>query len=331
MKIFIEPVFSEYYCKFPLVLADIGARGGLEPNWKPAQKYLQTIGFEPDERAFLDLEKKKDGKSRYLHVGLYKERASLKYYFTKSQGASSIFKPNREFLNKFPESERFDIVGSKNIEVDTLDEQFRIHNITGIDFIKIDTQGSELFVLEGATETIRNQVFGLEVEVEFVEIYQNQPLFSDVDGFIKKQGFQLFDIQSAYWKREIGKDYHKKRGQLIFGNALYLRELDKFNEIIDNIQDSIEKKSKVLKAISICFLYGYFDYAMEIFDMAGRLFDRTERKAVEKMIKRSIRYESKIPSFKGKRKIASIFSFLWEAIRPTHNNWATIDRGLGNV
>jgi len=330
VRVFIEPVFSEYYSKFPLVLADIGASGGLEPNWKPAQKYLQVIGFEPDRRGFIDLEKKKDSNVRYLNIGLHKERTSIKYYFTKNQQTSSIFKPNREFLNKFPESGRFDIVGSENIEVDTLDEQFRIHNITEVDFIKIDTQGSELFVLQGATEIIRNHVFGLEVEVEFAEMYQNQPLFSDVNSFIKRQGFQLFDIQSTYWKREIGKDYHKKRGQLIFGNALYFRESDKFSKIIDDIQDSAEKKSKVLKAISICFLYGYFDYAMEIFDMAGRLFDKTEHQAVEKAIKNSIRYESKIPSFKGKRKIASIFSFLWEVIRPTHNKWATIDRDLGN-
>jgi hypothetical protein len=52
MNIFIEPVFSDIYNKYPIVLIDVGASGGLERNWLPAVKYLQTIGFEPDERAY---------------------------------------------------------------------------------------------------------------------------------------------------------------------------------------------------------------------------------------------------------------------------------------
>lgn len=335
MEIFIEPTFSEYYRKYPLVLVDVGASGGLEPNWQSAEKYLQIIGFEPDEREFSNLEKTANNNVKYvkyLNTGLYKEKTSLDFYLTKKQQTSSIFKPNREFLDKFPEAERFDIVGSAKIETDTLDHQFKINNIEGADFIKIDTQGSELFILQGATETIRNYVFGLEVEVEFVELYQNQPLFADVDSFIRKEGFQLFDIQGGYWKRTIGKDYGKKRGQLIFGNALYLRKSEAFNEVIDKIQDNIAKKSKALKAISICVLYGYYDYALEVLDITSNLFDKTERQTVEEMIKRNVRYENKIiPNFKGKGRIANVFYFLWELLRLTHNGWATVDRKLGNL
>lgn len=331
MGIFIEPEFSEYYHKYPIILVDVGASGGLEPNWKPAEKHLQIIGFEPDKQEFFNLKKKITENARYLNTGLYKEKTLLDFYLTKKQQTSSIFKPNREFLDKFPESERFDIIESIKVETDTLDNQFKIHNITGVDFIKIDTQGSELFILEGAVETIKNYPFGLEVEVEFVEIYQNQPLFSNVDSFIRKQGFQLFDIQGVYWKRTIGKSIGKKRGQLVFGNALYLRKSENFNEVIERIQDSIAKKSKALKAISICHLYGYFDYAMEILAVTLNLFDKTERQVIEERIRHAIRQESKIPAFKGRGRIADILFFLWELSRPIYNGWATIDKKLGNL
>ena len=331
MEIYIEPTFSEYYRKYPLVLVDVGASGGLEPNWKTAKKYLNIIGFEPDKREFPKLKKIANKNITYLNTGLYKEKTSLDFYLTKKQQTSSIYKPNREFLDKFPEVERFDIVRNTKIETDTLDEQFKIHNIADADFIKIDTQGSELFILQGAEETIRNYTFGLEVEVEFVELYQDQPLFSDVDSFIRKLGFQLFDIQGGYWKRSNGKEYGKKKGQLIFGNALYLRKSEDFSEVINKIQDNIAKKSKVLKAISICFLYGYFDYAMEVIDITSNLFDKTERQIVKERIKHNIRYESKIPNFKGKGRIANMFYFLWELLRPTHNGWAVVDRKLGNL
>ncbi len=65
MGIFIEPEFTEYYRKNPIVLVDIGASGGLEPNWQLAKNYLQIIGFEPDVREFFNLEKEanREGKN----------------------------------------------------------------------------------------------------------------------------------------------------------------------------------------------------------------------------------------------------------------------------
>ena len=312
-------------------MVDVGASGGLESNWKPAEKYLQVIGFEPDEREFCNLEEKSDGKIKYLNTGLYREKTSLTFYLTQKQQTSSIFKPNRELLNRFPESQRFDIVKSAEIETDTMDNQFRINNITEADFIKIDTQGSELFILEGAAETIRKHAFGLEIEVEFIELYQDQPLFADVDSFVRRQGFQLFDIQGAYWKRTIGKDYGKKRGQLVFGNALYFKNLNDFREAVDGIGNNFARKAKVLKYISIAFLYGYYDLAMEVLDTMSYVFDINERETIHRVIKRHVRYESKIPAFRGKTRIANVFYFLWELWRPTHEKWASIDRKLGNL
>lgn len=331
MNIFIESALSKYYQKYPLVLADIGASGGLEPHWAPAKKYLQIIGFEPNEKEFSNLKKKENRNVTYLNTGLYNKNTFLDYYVTKNPQNSSVFKPNKKFLNQFSEKERFDIIKVTKIETDTLDNQFKTHNITDTDFIKIDTQGSELFILEGAAATIQNFVFGIEVEVEFVEQYRNQPLFADVDSFIRKQGFWMFDIQSCHWKRIKGKDCFKKRGQMVFGNALYLKKSENFIKMIETIQNKTEKKSKILRALSICFLYGYFDYAREIFDMTSALFNEAERRGIEKKFKHSIRWANKIPNFRGQRMLAEMVRSVWEFVRPTHDGWATIDRKLGNV
>ncbi len=334
MGIFIEPEFTEYYRKNPIVLVDIGASGGLEPNWQLAKNYLQIIGFEPDEREFSNLEKKanREGNNvKYINTGLYKNKTSIDFFLTANQQNSSMFKPNRKFIDKFSEKGRFDIIKTVKINTDSLDNQFKTHNINDADFIKIDTQGSELFILEGAEETIRNNIFGLEIEVEFVEIYKDQPLFAEIDSYVRKQGFQLFDIQGSYWKREIGKSYGRKKGQLMFGNALYFKKTEDFVNVIDGIQDKYAKKTKVLKAVSICLLYGYIDYALELFYMIHTVFDKHERQIIEKMIKRNVRYESKIPHFKGKHLIASIFNYFYEVWKPTHDRWATVDRKLGNL
>ncbi len=98
-----------------------------------------------------------------------------------------------------------------------------------------------------------------------------------------------------------------------------------------NTQDKYAKKTKVLKAVSICLLYEYIDYALELFYMIPTVFDKHERQIIEKMLKRNVRYESKIPHFKGKHLIASIFNYFYEVWKPTHDRWATVNRKLGNL
>lgn len=331
MKIFIEPTFSDLYRKYPLVLIDIGASGGIEANWYSAQKYLRVIGFEPDAREFYNLEKKVRENIEYLNTGLYKEKVTLDFYLARKQQASSIFRPNKDFNGQFPEVERFDIINTEKIKMDSLDNQFKVHSINDSDFIKLDTQGSELFVLQGATETIKEHIFGIEVEVEFSEMYKNQPLFSEVDSFIRSKGFYLFDLQGFYWKRKNGKNYGKGRGQLVSGNVLYLRNIIDFIEVVRNIENKEERKSKVLKAFSICSIYGYFDYALELLLTTKDLFSKEEYGVVYKWIKSSFRFENIIPNFKGKAKIARFFYLLFEIFRPSCNGWATVERTLGNL
>ena len=64
------------------------------------------------------------------------------------------------------------------LQTDTLSNQFKKNNITEIDFIKIDTQGYALTVLNGSINHLEKTI-GLEIEVEFIEIYQNCNIFND--------------------------------------------------------------------------------------------------------------------------------------------------------
>jgi Methyltransferase FkbM domain len=57
------------------------------------------------------------------------------------------------------------------------------NNINNVDAIKLDTQGSELDILRGATHVLPT-VSLIDIEVEFNELYDGQPLFCDVDRFL---------------------------------------------------------------------------------------------------------------------------------------------------
>jgi len=185
MNVFIEPQFTHLYKKFPLTLIDIGASGGIQTNWKPAQKYLRIIGFEPDQREFINLSKRNNDKIRYINSALYKEKTSVQLHMASKQQCSSILEPNRSFIEKFSGAERFDVVEKVTIEADTLDRQFEQNQVGDVDFLKVDAEGAELYILQGAVQTIRDKLTGLEIEVGFNELRKNQPLFSEVDSFLR--------------------------------------------------------------------------------------------------------------------------------------------------
>ena len=77
------------------------------------------------------------------------------------------------------------------MSTDTLDSQLALHAIDDIDFIKMDTQGCELPILQGSTVTLERTV-GMQIEVAFSPIYQDQPLFSDVAAHLGR-GRRAFD------------------------------------------------------------------------------------------------------------------------------------------
>jgi FkbM family methyltransferase len=71
-------------------------------------------------------------------------------------------------------------------------------------FIKIDTQGFEGFVLDGATETL-GRAIGVHVELSFIPLYDGQPLFDEIVERIRSTGFKLWGIWNGIHDPESGR------------------------------------------------------------------------------------------------------------------------------
>lgn len=244
-------------------LIDVGAMGGIESEWKRVEKHLMVLGFEPDEREYVKLSSALLAKSRYFNYALYNASEDLKLYVSQETSKTSLFKPNFDQLRNFPRSERFEVISDAVIaarKVNTLDKILSAEQYLNADFLKIDTQGSELAILQGASSILESDILGLKVEVEFLEMYSGQPLFAGVDVYLRSMGFQLMDLRRAYWKRNDYADSVGK-GQLIFGDALYFKSWDAFAKSLIG-RDRKYSETKVIKLVAMCLIYGMHDYAV---------------------------------------------------------------------
>jgi FkbM family methyltransferase len=291
----------------PLTLVDVGAMGGLEPDWAwlKDEGLLKTVGFEPDEREFAAL--RSDERTVFHPCALSSEAGrSLELHVAREPGKTSLFVPNMELVRRFPKPERFETVRSITLpaeRVKTLDEM-----VPAADFIKLDTQGSELSILRGGEKLLKG-VSGLKVEVEFLELYRGQPLFAEVDAFLRGRGFELADLRRVYWKRAEFTAFPGK-GQLVFGDALYFKSAD-----------AVMDKEKTLKFAAVCLLYGMRDLAAAVCRKAGLAdFDRD-------ILASAPLHGLRVP---GRNRLIRWMRELSRCIGRSDQGFADADAGLGN-
>lgn len=63
-----------------------------------------------------------------------------------------------------------------------------------VDFIKIDTQGSELFILEGAKNLLKTKPRFILLECSYVQYNEGAPLISDVFNYMNKINYKPVDL-----------------------------------------------------------------------------------------------------------------------------------------
>ena len=237
-----------------LTLLDIGAAGGIEPRWKKVCEYLNYIGVEPDSRSNKGLGgKDKFKNTKILNTLAWSEEMEIEFNLCKKPMVSSTYKPNRELLDQFSNADRFDVVKKEFLQAKPL---FKEKACQKIDFIKLDIQGGELNALKGLEESL-NDCLGMEIEVEFSEIYKSQPLFGDVHSFLSSKGFYFFDfINLNRWERNSYNGF----GRCIFGDGLWMKELKTFES---------KNTETYLKYAAICAIYGKTEEAIHSLQLIG--------------------------------------------------------------
>jgi FkbM family methyltransferase len=216
-------------------IVDVGAMslGDDKDPYSPLMKTVPTevIGFEPVARECERLNLRARPGCVYLPyaVGDGTEQVFHECNFPMT---SSLLEPNDDLLAMFHELRDITrVVGTRRVQTMRLDD---VPEAKGADYLKLDVQGGELMVLQGAVATLRD-VLVLHTEIEFLPMYKNQPLFSDIDAYLRCQGLVLHKISgmkgASFKLPGIDVELSGTVNQMMWGEAVYVRDFMKLGEL----------------------------------------------------------------------------------------------------
>tara|TARA_Y100000590_G_C15696343_1_gene1005263 strand:- start:448 stop:1422 length:975 start_codon:yes stop_codon:yes gene_type:complete len=169
-----------------LIALDVGAQGGFFESNIFAKKYngfFDPIVVEP-----LPSEAEKLTKNNYKVItkGLWSKNCKKKLYVLgKRLGSSSMYKPSKDNYDLYNFKKKdfslFDITNEIEVECTTINESLGKLKVNQLDFLKIDTQGSELEILKGLGDY---RPLIIKVEAQVVPMYEGVPSWSELMNYL---------------------------------------------------------------------------------------------------------------------------------------------------
>lgn len=256
----------------PLRLADVGARFGPAERWRRLAPPVEVVGFEADEDECRRLAAAEASPAiRYEARALGARTGSATLYLTRDPACASLYPPEPAAIAAHAELEVAAPAGERRIELETLANWCARSGLV-FDALKLDVQGAELDVLVGAGEQLRH-VVALEAEVELNSIYAGQPLFAELDRYLRARGFVLWRLVHLvhYGRRELDSTLAvtdeqafdsrpvplaAQGGQVFWGRAHYLAA-----DVLERASDDRRRRAAVA-----AFAFGFPDLAQLLLD-----------------------------------------------------------------
>ena len=267
----------------PIEILDIGAKGSIPRELYSISDIINITGFEPNQDEFIRLNSLEN--INYLPFAIGKENIEESLYITKYPSSTSLYKIDEDIVSRFWDYENLQVVKEEKIKCVNLNFLLENKKINQPNFLKIDVEGAEYDVLEGASEIISNDsCLGIKIECRFDTWYVNSKnipnkTFSEIDIYLRKFGYKLYDLKTFnHGRKSLNHTYtlmnkgetvpggSTKYGQISVCDAIYFKD-----PVLKNNNLRFDTKDpNLIKMAILMDVYSQFDSAAEILKILSK-------------------------------------------------------------
>ncbi len=178
----------------PPVLIDIGASGGVHPQWRSIARYCICIAFDGDDRKFGHEEiQSRDFRKLFRFHSLVtdSDTAESDFYLTSSPYCSSTLEPNNEALSDWAFAEKFTVEKKVSVRSMTLAAALHQAGFSYIDWFKSDSQGIDLRLFKSVNEHLRQSILAVEFEPGIIDAYKQEDKLWEILRYMEEQKYWL--------------------------------------------------------------------------------------------------------------------------------------------
>ena len=246
-------------------VVNIGANpvGGDPPYVVPLREgNIDVVGFEPNRTALAELQATQGPHELYLPHAIA-DGGTHTLRICAASGMTSLLQPNPAVLNLlhgFPEWSQ--VVATEPVQTVRLDD---VPETEGADYLHLDIQGAELLALQHAEARLREAVV-VQAEVEFLPMYVGQPLFSEIELFMRGRGYMFHrfytQISRVVRPMMVSNDVYAGMGQAIWADAVFVRDLTR--------PEALSDRQLLAMASILHDCYGSLDLVLHLLDAHDR-------------------------------------------------------------
>jgi hypothetical protein len=178
------------------VLVDVGASGGTPKIWQPIRAHSTYVGFDPDTREMRRPQESEFRRFCIVNEVITAEQGNeIRFFLTRSPYCSSTLRPNPLVTDNFLSADSFIVEREETLKASSLNAILDRLSLGGIDWMKIDTQGTDLRIYNSLRRELRDKLLAIDIEPGLRGAYVGEDLFSDVHKQLAGDGFWLSNLK----------------------------------------------------------------------------------------------------------------------------------------
>jgi hypothetical protein len=179
------------------VLVDVGASAGPPALWRPIAGRSTYVGFDPDSREMSGAPGGAFRRTVIVNEAVTSDprAAEVRFHLARSPFCSSTLEPDLASLANYHFSGLFVTEREATVPAATLEAILARLGLERIDWLKCDSQGTDLRIFRSLGERVRGGVLALDIEPGLIDAYRGEDLFVDAHKHLAAHGYWLSRLE----------------------------------------------------------------------------------------------------------------------------------------